>query len=67
MQRLRANYMGTRKREHLRKPDEQCQLIEALQPRPFSRNVWAWRSAQLVCVGQPGGRTVSADVENPRP
>lgn len=41
--RTQVNYMGTRKREHSRKPDEQYELIEACSPGPrlelFSRGV----------------------------
>ena len=33
--RSQVNYMGTRKREHSRKPDEQYQIIEACSPGPF--------------------------------
>lgn len=33
--RRQVNYMGTRKREHSRKPDEQYQIIEACSPGPF--------------------------------
>jgi N6-adenosine-specific RNA methylase IME4 len=33
--RTQVNYMGTRKREHSRKPDEQYELIEACSPGPF--------------------------------
>lgn len=33
--RTQVNYMGTRKREHSRKPDEQYDLIEACSPGPF--------------------------------
>ena len=29
------NYIGTRKREHSRKPDEQYELIENCSPGPF--------------------------------
>lgn len=46
--RTQVNYMGTRKREHSRKPDEQYDLIESCSPGPylemFSRGVrkdWA--------------------------
>ncbi|MBQ1541640.1 MAG: hypothetical protein IIZ63_06535 [Caulobacteraceae bacterium] len=39
--RTQVNYLGTRKREHSRKPDEQYELIEACSPGPrlemFSR------------------------------
>lgn len=42
------NYIGTRKREHSRKPDEQYALIEACSPGPHlemfargTRNKWA--------------------------
>ncbi|MDE2339981.1 MAG: S-adenosylmethionine-binding protein [Alphaproteobacteria bacterium] len=48
--RTQVNYLGTRKREHSRKPDEQYELIESCSPGPylelFSRgtrkgwNVW---------------------------
>jgi N6-adenosine-specific RNA methylase IME4 len=33
--RTRVNYIGTRKREHSRKPDEQYDLIESCSPGPF--------------------------------
>lgn len=33
--RSQVNYMGTRKREHSRKPDEQYEIIEACSPGPF--------------------------------
>ena len=33
--RTQVNYMGTRKREHSRKPDEQYELIESCSPGPF--------------------------------
>ncbi|ALK09046.1 MT-A70 family methyltransferase [Blastochloris viridis] len=33
--RTQVNYLGTRKREHSRKPDEQYSLIEACSPGPF--------------------------------
>jgi N6-adenosine-specific RNA methylase IME4 len=33
--RRQVNYMGTRKREHSRKPDEQYEIIEACSPGPL--------------------------------
>lgn len=33
--RRQVNYIGTRKREHSRKPDEQYRIIEACSPGPF--------------------------------
>jgi N6-adenosine-specific RNA methylase IME4 len=33
--RRQVNYMGTRKREHSRKPDEQYEIIEACSPGPY--------------------------------
>lgn len=46
--RRQVNYIGTRKREHSRKPDEQYDLIEACSPGPYlelfargTRNEWA--------------------------
>ena len=33
--RTQVNYLGSRKREHSRKPDEQYDLIEACSPGPF--------------------------------
>ena len=33
--RTQVNYMGTRKREHSRKPDEQYPLIQSCSPGPF--------------------------------
>lgn len=47
--RSQVNYLGTRKREHSRKPDEQYDLIESCSPGPyielFSRGTRSgWRS-----------------------
>ncbi len=46
--RRQVNYMGTRKREHSRKPDEQYDIIEACSPSPYlelfargSRHQWS--------------------------
>ena len=46
--RTQVNYLGTRKREHSRKPDEQYALIESCSPAPFlelfgrgTRAAWA--------------------------
>ena len=33
--RTQVNYMGTRKREHSRKPDEQYKLVESCSPGPY--------------------------------
>jgi N6-adenosine-specific RNA methylase IME4 len=33
--RTQVNYLGTRKREHSRKPDEQYQLIQSCSPGPY--------------------------------
>ena len=33
--RRQVNYIGTRKREHSRKPDEQYDIVEACSPGPF--------------------------------
>ena len=33
--RTQVNYLGTRKREHSRKPDEQYELIESCSPGPY--------------------------------
>jgi N6-adenosine-specific RNA methylase IME4 len=33
--RTQVNYLGTRKREHSRKPDEQYEIVEACSPGPF--------------------------------
>jgi N6-adenosine-specific RNA methylase IME4 len=33
--RRQVNYLGTRKREHSRKPDEQYEIIEACSPGPY--------------------------------
>ncbi|MGL5137502.1 MAG: MT-A70 family methyltransferase, partial [Beijerinckiaceae bacterium] len=33
--RTQVNYLGTRKREHSRKPDEQYGLIESCSPGPY--------------------------------
>ena len=62
--RRQVNLLGTRKREHSRKPDEQYDIIEACSRRAFCRIVRARHAQGLDDVGQPGRRRLSADVED---
>jgi N6-adenosine-specific RNA methylase IME4 len=64
--RTQVNYMGTRKREHSRKPDEQYDLIESCSPGPrlemFSRGVrdgWAAWGNQAEESYKPNWETYS--------
>jgi len=50
--RTQVNYIGTRKREHSRKPDEQCDLIESCSPGPYIE-LFA-RGAEMDRMGQAG-------------
>lgn len=62
--RTQVNYIGTRKREHSRKPDEQYPIIEGCSPGPylelFSRGVqpnWAAWGNQAAEGYEPGWKT----------
>jgi N6-adenosine-specific RNA methylase IME4 len=62
--RSQVNYIGTRKREHSRKPDEQYPIIEACSPGPylemFGRGVrkgWATWGNQAVATYEPTWKT----------
>lgn len=64
--RTQVNYIGTRKREHSRKPDEQYQLIEECSPGPrlemFARGVrdgWAVWGNQAEATYVPDWATYS--------
>ena len=60
--RTQVNYIGTRKREHSRKPDEQYKLIESCSPDPYlemfargARPKWAvWATKQMMPTNLPG-------------
>ena len=54
--RTQVNYIGTRKREHSRKPDEQYKLIEDCSPGPYLEMFARGDTAQVGGLGQPGGR-----------
>ena len=62
--RRQVNYMGTRKREHSRKPDEQYEIIEACSPGPFlelfargARNGWHVWGDQATAEYEPSWKT----------
>jgi hypothetical protein len=62
--RRQVNYVGTRKREHSRKPDEQYPIIEGCSPGPylelFSRGIrpgWAVWGLQAVTRYGPTWKT----------
>jgi N6-adenosine-specific RNA methylase IME4 len=64
--RRQVNYMGTRKREHSRKPDEQYGIIEACSPGPYlemfargSRPGWTVWGNQAVDSYEPTWNTYS--------
>lgn len=64
--RSQVNYIGTRKREHSRKPDEQYKLIEDCSPGPFlemfargARPGWTVWGAQADASYQPTWDTYS--------
>jgi N6-adenosine-specific RNA methylase IME4 len=62
--RRQVNYIGTRKREHSRKPDEQYDVIEACSPGPYlelfargNRERWVMWGDQAVEGYQPTWKT----------
>jgi N6-adenosine-specific RNA methylase IME4 len=62
--RRQVNYIGTRKREHSRKPDEQYDVIEACSPGPFLelfargvRGNWATWGDQADDLYEPSWKT----------
>lgn len=64
--RTQVNYLGTRKREHSRKPDEQYPLIEACSPGPYlelfargARNNWVVWGNQADETYEPNWPTYS--------
>jgi N6-adenosine-specific RNA methylase IME4 len=64
--RRQVNLLGTRKREHSRKPDEQYEIIEACSPGPFvelfargTRKGWATWGNQADESYEPTWKTYS--------
>jgi N6-adenosine-specific RNA methylase IME4 len=64
--RTQVNYLGTRKREHSRKPDEQYALIEGCSPGPYlelfargARSGWTVWGSQAVGTYEPTWKTYS--------
>jgi N6-adenosine-specific RNA methylase IME4 len=64
--RTQVNYVGTRKREHSRKPDEQYKIIESCSPGPFlemfargKREGWASWGNQAAADYEPSWKTYS--------
>jgi N6-adenosine-specific RNA methylase IME4 len=64
--RTQVNYIGTRKREHSRKPDEQYPLIEGCSPGPYlelfargSRPGWTAWGMQAIHAYKPTWKTYS--------
>ena len=64
--RTQVNYMGTRKREHSRKPDEQYRLIESCSPGPYlelfargTRAGWMSWGNQATAAYEPTWNTYS--------
>ncbi len=62
--RTQVNYLGTRKREHSRKPDEQYPLIEGCSPGPYlemfargARPGWVSWGAQADAEYEPTWKT----------
>jgi N6-adenosine-specific RNA methylase IME4 len=62
--RRQVNYIGTRKREHSRKPDEQYDVIEACSPSPFLelfargvRSNWVTWGDQADSLYEPSWKT----------
>jgi N6-adenosine-specific RNA methylase IME4 len=73
--RRQVNLLGTRKREHSRKPDEQYEIIEACSPGPFvelfargTRGGWASWGNQATADYTPDWSTYSynSDASSPR-
>lgn len=75
--RRQVNYIGSRKREHSRKPDEQYALIESCSPGPYlelfargTRDGWTtwgneardgWQPAWPCCPQQPPARPTAPE------
>jgi len=64
--RTQVNYLGTRKREHSRKPDEQYPLIEGCSPGPYlelfargTRPGWSVWGTQAIGTYKPTWKTYS--------
>ncbi len=71
--RTQVNYMGTRKREHSRKPDEQYDLIESCSPGPYlelfargTRKGWSYWGNQADESYEPTWETYSYNSKTTR-
>jgi N6-adenosine-specific RNA methylase IME4 len=71
--RTQVNYLGTRKREHSRKPDEQYQLIESCSPGPYlemfargTRKGWSYWGDQADESYEPTWDTYSYNSKSTR-
>ena len=71
--RRQVNYLGTRKREHSRKPDEQYELIESCSPGPFlelfargARKGWTYWGNQADESYEPTWETYSYNSKTTR-
>lgn len=71
--RRQVNYIGTRKREHSRKPDEQYDIIESCSPGPFLelfargvRDNWATWGDQADGLYEPSWKTYAHNSAAPR-
>jgi N6-adenosine-specific RNA methylase IME4 len=71
--RTQVNYLGTRKREHSRKPDEQYQLIESCSPGPYlemfargTRKGWSYWGDQADESYEPTWDTYSYNSKSSR-
>jgi N6-adenosine-specific RNA methylase IME4 len=71
--RRQVNYLGTRKREHSRKPDEQYEIIEACSPGPYlelfargARPNWTLWGDQADDSYKPSWKTYSHNSTNSR-
>jgi N6-adenosine-specific RNA methylase IME4 len=71
--RRQVNYVGTRKREHSRKPDEQYEIIEACSPGPYlelfargARQNWALWGDQADERYKPHWKTYAHNSSNDR-
>lgn len=71
--RTQVNYLGTRKREHSRKPDEQYPLIESCSPGPYlelfargTRPKWASWGNQADDLYEPNWKTYAHNSSSDR-
>jgi N6-adenosine-specific RNA methylase IME4 len=72
--RTQVNYLGTRKREHSRKPDEQYKLIESCSPGPYlelfargARKGWTYWGNQADDSYEPTWETYGYNSKTTRP